>query len=362
MRRTLIISGVAVAGLAGAAGWTLLDGGGHPDGAATADTIQTRTAAVVRTDVAQRQMLNGTLGYAGTYQVQATGPGTVTRLPPVGREVRRGKPIYEIDGRKVPLMYGSRPVWRAFQLGMTDGPDVKQLEQNLSALGYGDGLTVDDHYSAATYWAVWHWQKDQHLAKTGTVPLGQIVFAPGPVRVAGLDVPAGTRVEPGRVVEHGTTPRQAVTVQVSPADLPNVKVGDAVVVTLPDGGTRTGRVTAIGTVATTPSTNGDNAGNEADQSTAPVTVTVDGTIHGLLDQASVQVSIIAQQDKGVLAVPTTALRPLPGGAYEVIVVSGSLTRHVRVRTGLFDESAGLVEVSGGGLAVGQRVEVPDDGS
>ena len=55
-------------------------------------------------------------------------------------------------------------------------------------------------------------------------------------------------------------------------------------------------------------------------------------------------------------------RPLPGGAYEVIVVSGTARRHVTVRTGLFDESSGLVEVTGAGLAAGQRVEVPDDGS
>ena len=358
MRRTLIFSGVALAGLAGVAGWTVVDGHGHPGAQATADAIQTGTAAVTRTDVAQRQLMAGKLGYAGAYQVQATGAGTITKLPPTGRMVQRGKPIYEIDGTKVPLMYGSRPVWRAFQVGMTDGPDVKQLEQNLAALGYGDGLTVDDHYSSATYWAVWHWQKDHHLTKTGTVPLGQIVFAPGPVRISALDVAAGTRVEPGRPVEHGTTPRQAVTVQVSPADLPNLKLGDPAEVTLPDQSNRSGRVTAIGTVATTPPTEGDNQG----ESTAPVTVTLDGTIHGLLDQASVQVSVIAEQDKGVLAVPTTALRPLPGGTYEVVVVSGGVRRHVPVRTGLFDDSAGLVEVSGAGLAEGQRVEVPNDGS
>ncbi|WP_433145707.1 peptidoglycan-binding protein [Actinomadura nitritigenes] len=365
MRRLLILSGVALAGLSGAASWTVLDGRGHAAGGPDTGTIRTGTAAVVRTDVAQRQMLNGKLGYAGTYQLQATGGGVVTKLPPVGRRIRRGDAAYEIDGTKVPLMYGTRPVWRAFEVGMTDGSDVRQLETNLAALGYGDGLTVDDHYSSATYWAVWRWQEDRHLPETGTVPLGQIVFAPGPVRISALDVATGTRVQAGHPVEHGTTPRQAVTVQLSPTDLPNVKIGDPVVVTLPDQTTRRGRVSAIGTVATAPPSTGDDGGNGGDtpeQSTAPVTVTVDGTIHGLLDQASVQVSIIAQQDRGVLAVPTTALRPLPGGTYEVIVVSGALRRHVPVRTGLFDESAALVEVSGAGLAEGQRVEVPDDGS
>ncbi len=348
MRRTLILSGVVLAGLAGVAGWT----GTHhrSGGAADADAIQTGTAPVVRTDVADRQILNGTLGHAGAYQVRAGGSGTVTELPPTGRLIRRGQPAYEVDGKKVPLLYGARPAWRALQLGMTDGADVRQLEANLAALGYGAGLTVDDHYSSATYWAVWHWQEDHHLAKTGSVPLGQIVFAPGPIRISGLDVTAGTRVEPGHLVEHGTTPRQAVTVQLSPTDLPNVKIGDPAVVTLPDGGTRPGRVSAIGTVATTAPSTGDAPA----QSTAPVTITVSGSVHGLLDQATLQVSVVAQQDRGVLAVPTTALRPLPGGDYEVVVG----TRHIRVKTGLFDESTGLVEVSGPGLAEGQRVEVP----
>ena len=143
MRRTLILGGVALVGLAGAAGWTVMDGGGHASGGTETGAISTGTAAVTRTDVAERQVLSGKLGYAGAYQVQATGAGVVTKLPPVGRRIRRGDAAYEIDGTKVPLMYGTRPVWRAFEVGMTDGADVRQLESNLKALGYGDmGLAL----------------------------------------------------------------------------------------------------------------------------------------------------------------------------------------------------------------------------
>jgi hypothetical protein len=44
----------------------------------------------------------------------------------------------------------------------------------------------------------------------------------------------------------------------------------------------------------------------------------------------------------------------------VIVVDGATTRRVPVQTGLFDEFAGLAEVSGPGLAEGQKVQVPRD--
>ncbi|GAA0926516.1 hypothetical protein GCM10009558_106800 [Virgisporangium aurantiacum] len=49
---------------------------------------------------------------------------------------------------------------------------------------------------------------------------------------------------------------------------------------------------------------------------------------------------------------------MPDGGYEVVVVDGATTRRVAVRVGIFDEQAGLVEVSGPGLAEGQQVRVP----
>jgi multidrug efflux pump subunit AcrA (membrane-fusion protein) len=60
----------------------------------------------------------------------------------------------------------------------------------------------------------------------------------------------------------------------------------------------------------------------------------------------------------VLAVPISALLAQPGGGYAVQVENGTTTRLLTVTTGLFDEVAGRVEVSGAGLAPGMRVEVP----
>ena len=110
------------------------------------------------------------------------------------------------------------------------------------------------------------------------------------------------------------------------------------------------------------SNSGGTASGTAAQSTAPITIKVRGKIQGFLDQAQVQVAITSDSHKDVLAVPITALRALPGGKYEVIVDQGGVPRHVPVTSGLFDETTGLAEVSGPGLAEGQRVEVPSDGS
>jgi multidrug efflux pump subunit AcrA (membrane-fusion protein) len=60
----------------------------------------------------------------------------------------------------------------------------------------------------------------------------------------------------------------------------------------------------------------------------------------------------------VLAVPIVALRAASDGGYEVVVVSGGTARQVPVTVGLFDDIAGLAEISGPALAAGQRVEVP----
>jgi len=147
-----------------------------------------------------------------------------------------------------------------------------------------------------------------------------------------------------------------------------VRRGDRVLVTLPDGGTIPGTVTTVGRVAVQPATGtgqdgqdqsqGGN-GNGAGQATVSVTVGLaDPRAAADLDQAPVQVAITTQAHKGVLAVPIGALLARPGGGYAVELVEGATHRRIVVRTGLFDDTAGLVEVSGAGLAEGTKVEVP----
>jgi hypothetical protein len=77
-----------------------------------------------------------------------------------------------------------------------------------------------------------------------------------------------------------------------------------------------------------------------------------------LDQAPVWVAVTTAARTGVLAVPVTALRAADAGGYEVVAVAPGTPRTVAVRPGLLDERAGLIEVTGAGLAEGMRVEVP----
>lgn len=361
LNRRTALAGLALAGVATTVVVVTVSSRG--DGAAAgskAPAIGTGVATVTRTNVSERRTLNGVLGHSGEYSLFASAGGTLTKVPAVGTVVRRGETAYEVDGKPVSLMYGTRPVWRKLELGMTNGSDVTQLETNLKALGYGGYLTVDRHFSLATYQAVEHWQEDSHLSVNGEIALGRLVYVPGPVRISAQDQKAGTRVQAGGQVLHGTSVEQAVTAQLSPTDLPDVHLGDSVVITLPDDTTKPGKISEIGTTAVTPAQTGQDPAAASTASTAPVTITLQGTVKGLLENSQVQVSITSRQHKNVLAVPTTALRAVPGGTYEVVVRSAAGAKHVPVTTGLFDEATGLAELSGEGLAEGQQVEVPSD--
>ncbi|MEE6257035.1 peptidoglycan-binding domain-containing protein [Plantactinospora sonchi] len=362
--RGTVVTAVALAvGVAGAAAFLLTNGriGGRETPPAV--TVTTGAADVLRADVAERATVNGTLGYADTYQVIAPGPGVLTRLAAVGRVVRRGEGLYEINGRRVVLMYGGRPAWRTFEVGMTNGADVQQLETNLRELGHGERLSVDRHFSIATYYAVRRWQQAAGLAVTGSIPLGEVVFMPEAIRVGGHDLALGVPVQPGALVVHATSARPAISIRLSPQQLPTAEVGDPVLVTLPDGTTRGAEMTHIGTAAAASggsTGDADPDGADPDGSTVPATVRMDGVATDYLDQTQVQVAITVEARRNVLAVPITALSAVPGGEYEVVVVDGAATRRVPVRTGLFDEVAGLVEVDGAGLVEGQKVRVPRD--
>src|SRR5262249_10077419 len=83
---------------------------------------------------------------------------------------------------------------------------------------------------------------------------------------------------------------------------------------------------------------------------------------GTLDQAPVQVQVVTATARNALVVPVNALLALAGGGYAVEVVARDGVHHlVPVQLGLFDDTAGLVQVTGPGLTAGQRVGVPASG-
>lgn len=289
-----------------------------------------------------------------TLQATAANPGqTYTALPALGQVLNRGQALYAIDGKPVPLFYGTATMWRAFQPGMADGADVGELTDNLIALGYGAALVPGPHFSAATADAVRRWQAANGVGQTGVVRLGEVVFAAGPLRVSAVHPAAGAAAAPGPVLDVTTTSR-VVTVALPVSKEYLVHAGDAVSVLLPDGTTTTGgHVRDVATVAVAPASGG--GGNSGP--TVAVTITLDNPAQsGNLDQAPVTVNITDQAVHGVLAVPINALLALAEGGSAVEIESGGTRRLVAVHTGLF--GASMVEVSGAGITEGTAVEVP----
>jgi hypothetical protein len=356
MTKTIAAAVAAVVVAAGATVWWLTSARRSSD---TPAAVPVATAAVVRTTLATTTQLSGTLGYAGSYPVAAASSGTITALPAPGRTIRRGQRLYEIDGSAVYLFYGARPAWRRFTLGMRDGPDVRELEQNLTALGFGHGLTVNDTFTWATEQAIWDWQLATGKHATGTVALGRIAFVPRALRITADTATLGAVVQPGQPVLTASSPEPIVTTLVPSTQSYLVHRGDRVVVTVPSGATSTGRVVAISSVAA-PAEESDAQSNGPDgpqQASVPAYVRLDHrAVAAHLDQAPVTVTVTDSVARHVLAVPITALVALAGGGYAVWVDAAGARHLVAVTPGLFGQT--LVQVTAHGLHVGDRVEVP----
>jgi peptidoglycan hydrolase-like protein with peptidoglycan-binding domain len=371
------IAGALVGGLV-AGGVAVAASGNNSTASSSGDGSQVATAPVVRTTLTNTVQVGGSIGYGGSYTVTALrgGAGVYTWLPNPGQVIEQDQAAYSVSDEPVPLLYGSIPAYRAFDVGMSDGADVGQLTHDLIVLGYGDGLTQSTHYSSATAAAVERWQSALSLQATGEILLGEVVFEPGPIRVTSVTPSAGAPVGAGGgAVLTATSTTPIVTVDLAVSEEYLVKPGDAVSVVLPDGTTAVGgHIETVGTVATCPGGSGIGAGSgasgSADQSpcessgsgtsstpTVTVTITMDSTPPGAsLDQAPVNVNITSQTVDNVLAVPVNALLALQGGGYGVEVVTSKTSHLAGVTTGMYSDS--LVQVSGSGITAGTLVEVP----
>jgi peptidoglycan hydrolase-like protein with peptidoglycan-binding domain len=277
-----------------------------------------------------------------------------TSLPSVGEVIDRGHTVYAIDGQPTILLYGPVLATRAFFEGMSPGPDVSELNANLRELGYGVGLSGED-FTAATAAAIRALQAAHGLTQTGELALGSVVFESGPVRVTSVTPIVGMGVTPGPALTVSSTARQ-VTVKLDASEQADVKQGDRVSITLPDGQTTPGTVSYVATVAVTPTSQGGEEGTPTIE--VDLTPTEPGAT-GHLDQAPVQVSITTGNVANALVVPVTALLALAGGGYAVEEVEADgVHRLLPVTLGLFDDEAGEVQISGQELAAGQRVVVP----
>lgn len=299
-----------------------------------------------------------TLDAARSASVAYGSSATYTMLPAPGGVIRRGQTLYSINGSNTLLFYGATPAWRGFVAGMPSGRDVAELNANLRALGFG--RAVGASFTNSTEQAIEAFQRARGLLVTGSLPLGSVVFEPGAVRVTAVTPALGQSVLPGPIITASST-RHSVTLQVDPSQQSQVKVGDRVLVTLPDNSTTPGVVDFVGTVASTqPGGQGSNGNAASNSPSIPVDVRL---LHpadaGTLDQAPVNVLITTASVRNVLVVPVNALVALAGGGYAVEeVISSGTHQLVAVTPGLFDDQEGLVQVKGVGVTPGQRVVVP----
>lgn len=373
----LVVAVVVAAGVAGADAAGLFRQA--KPAAASSSGYQTGTQTVTRGSLTSQIQQNGTLGNAGSYTVvvpssspgSGLGSGTYTWLPAAGRTIRQGQVAYRVSGVPVVLLYGRVPAYRDLSEGIT-GADVTELNADLVRLGHASAAALGprsgwDYFSSETAYALEQLQTKLGLTVTGTLPLGQAMFLPGPAQVSGLGtgVVPGAPATAGSVVLTATSVTPVVTIDLDASLQGEVKTGDKVLVTLPDGATTPGVISQVSNVASSsssssPSSSSNSGNGNGNSSGATITVTVTLThpkAAGHLNQAPVTVTITTGSAHNVLIVPVNALLAQPGGKYAVEVTGPGGHHLVTVTPGMFDDATGTVQVTGK-LTPGQHVVVP----
>lgn len=339
-------AGAAVAMSAGAAE----DPAAHQPGTSTAEVTRGRLSAMVSVD--------GTLTYrarsdGSPYAVVNQARGTYTELPETGDKVDCGDVLYRVDDDPVLLLCGQVPAYRDLGVGAT-GPDVRQLNRNLHALGY-DVDSDGDAFTSRTRAALEKLQRDKGSDVTGRLALDDAVFLPAAVRIAEAVGRTGGSAQPDADVLHATSDTLVVQVELAPAQQGEIAKGDRARITLPGNASVLGKVDRLGTIARLPA---GQDGKAAD-ATIPAFISLDdpGRARGL-DRAPVTVDITTTGVENALSVPVTALVGKAGGGYAVEVVrDGGVRELVEVRLGLFDTTGGRVQVDGD-VHPGDTVVVP----
>ena len=307
---------------------------------------------MVRENLSSQVPVTATLGYADSYTVPGQGGGTLTWLPSAGQVIGQGQVLYRVDnGTPVVLLDGRVPAWRTLDEGLT-GADVTQLNRDLVALGYASSPDISalgwDYFSWETASGVQQMESALGVSgPPGSLPLGSAVFEPTALRVS--DVLGSLGGPAAGPVLAATSDRHVVTISLSTSQESEVTVGDAVTVTLPDQASTPGNISAVGTVAS----------GSASHATIQVTVRLTHpSVAGTLDRAPVTVYISTASVSNALAVPVGALVAQSPDRYAVEVTGAGHTRRlVQVTVGIFDDTSGLVQVTGA-LTPGQQVVVP----
>jgi hypothetical protein len=406
--RLLALAAVLLVALAAGAAVALESRAPTRKAAGTAIPPGATTTTVERRTLVERSQVDGTLAYSGALEVYDRLAGTFTWLPAVGAVVGRGGTLFRIDNLPVALMYGSVPAYRALKQGVSDGPDVAELNANLIALGFDPEAAIadGDRFGESTAAAVRRWQHAESLPETGAVELGRVVFALGARRITAVRVALGddpppassnkpaakapthkhkskenTAKEPakekGKEKEKAssepeaaaaapkpvlgtTSSQQIVQLQVKANQQQLAHVGEAAPVTLPDGRIAQAHITSVGTVATEESEKEKGGGGSekpgnGENATVAVTLALDHPV-ARLDKAPVSVELVKSIRRDVLAVSATALVATAGGGYAIEALEGTRRVELAVTPGMF--ANGYVEIEGAGVHEGLTVTEP----
>lgn len=304
---------------------------------ATAAVAEPVTAAVELTTLVDQVRLGGQLGYGDPVPLPVAG-GMLTALPASGQRVKVGEPLYERDGLPVVLLRGKRPLWRELGPGVSDGPDVKQLEQNLKQLGYFT-QQPDERFSWRTRQAIRAWQRALGVPRTGSVAATDAVMVDAKsVRVAQVTAKLGDReVSPFSY----TATRLRVRANLTAAQASQLQVGTPATVRLPDGSEAGATVTAV-------DPGGQPQGEEGKPAPPSAVVDLDdlASLAGV-SPGSVRVTLAStEQSQETLVVPVTAILATPNGGYAVELPGPEGRLRVPVELGLVADARAQVLASG----------------
>jgi peptidoglycan hydrolase-like protein with peptidoglycan-binding domain len=234
------------------------------------------------------------------------------------------------------------------------GIDILQLEEALVALGYdADGtLVADGTYTPETTQAVLAFQVATGFEQDGIIDLGEVIFLPGAVRITNLLATKGSNIGAGTAVLGISLSEKVVYMNLSADDQGVLAVGGAVTVEMPDNVLVPATVVYVSQTATP-------AQNDWDPATFEVRIELDDpSVAAGLDEAPVDVIIVADSVTDVMAIPVSALVALLEGGYAVEVDVGSgQVQLIAVEVGFFSTD-NMIEITSGALEPGDQVVVP----
>ena len=308
-----------------------------------------------------------------------------------GDTVTNGEQLAEIDGQPMFALTGAVPAWRDLSPGET-GPDVAELQDALSSLGYYDDGDTPGYYGSATEYAVSLYY--QHLGYTppssGGVPAADVVFLPTlPATVVAVN--GATGEQPGQpFLELAARGSLALSGELPPADAGQVKAGLKVTIydevtgihatgTVADLGTAT-TVTPAGTVvdvgggsgsaapagsADSGSSSSGSSGSSGSGSSGstvfiPLAVHPSAPLPAALNGENVLVTVQTGQTEGpVLTVPAAAIVTTASGtSYVTVVGAHGKQSEVPVTPGITENGyVQVTPVTAGALSAGGRVAV-----